>query len=179
MQDAIATATAARSTKPACRTQKTTVRSIARVSITVVDMKTYKVEARWSIAPGTSPSGLAIDTKNSRLFAGCDNKVMMVIDAKNGQVVDKQPIGDGCDGVVFDSRNRVAFSSNGEGTVSAIKENNANSYKSLGNFPTKRGARTITIDEKTGQLFLPTAEFQKSSGAGRPPMIPGTFQVSK
>ena len=70
--------------------------------IEVVDINTMKLIDSWPIAPGESPSGLSIDRKTKRLFAGCDNKLLMVIDATNGKIIDKLPIGDGCDGTAFD-----------------------------------------------------------------------------
>ena len=146
--------------------------------IEVVDLKTFTVTDHWSISPGEAPTGLAYDKSTKRLFAGCDNKLLMVLDATTGKVVDKLPIGDGCDGVAFDSKNKIIFTSNGEGTLTAIQELTGNKFSVLGNFPTKRGARTITLDENTGMLYLPTADFEQTNTQnGRPRMVPGTFQV--
>jgi DNA-binding beta-propeller fold protein YncE len=146
--------------------------------IVEVDLKGRRVTNHWSLAPGEGPTGLAYDKSTKRLFAGCA-KILIVLNATNGSVVDKMPIGDGCDGVAFDSNKKIIFTSNGEGTLSAIHEINADKFESLGNFPTKRGARTITIDEKKETLFLPTADFDptKTGQNGRPMMVPGTFQV--
>ncbi len=146
--------------------------------IAAVDLKSFKVLNRWSIAPGESPSGLAIDKATGRLFAGCDNKLLMVIDDNTGKVVSQVPIGDGCDGVAFDNATKTIYSSNGEGTLTIIKEQSANAYKVLENFSTKRGARTLALDEKTHTIFLPTAGFEVATAPNeRPKMIPGTFQV--
>jgi len=119
-----------------------------------------------------------LDKNTKRLFAGCD-KFLAVVNAENGNVIDKLPIGDGCDGVAFDSKSKIIYTSNGQsGTITAVKETDADHYSVLGNYATKRGARTITIDDKTGNLFLPTADFDTSNTQnGRPRMIPGTFQV--
>ena len=146
--------------------------------IVEVNMKTNKVEKRWSLSPAEGPTGLEYDTKTRRLFAGCE-KMLVVLDADNGKIVDKLPIGNGCDGVAFDPKNKIIYTSNGEGTITVIKENSPNSFTVLGNYPTKRGARTITIDAKNSSLFLPTAEFEATTAnaQGRPKMIPGTFQV--
>ena len=146
--------------------------------IVVVDTKTFKVINRWSIAPGESPTGLAYDKVTKRLFAGCE-KMLMVIDATNGKVVDKITIGEGCDGVAFDAGTKNIYTSNGEGTMSVIHEVNADQFMLVENIITKRGARTITIDKATGLLYLPTAEFEpmQAGEKGRPKMKPGTFQV--
>lgn len=145
--------------------------------IAEVDLKNHSVSNHWALG-AEGPTGLAYDKSTKRLFAGCD-KNLVVLNAENGKVIDRLPIGDGCDGVAFDPKNKIVFTSNGQSaTITAIKENNADKFSVLGNYPTKRGARTITIDEKNGDLFLPTAGFDASNTQnGRPRMIPGTFQI--
>jgi len=146
--------------------------------IAEIDLKNRKVMNHWPLKPAEGPTGLAYDNSTRRLFAGCD-KMLAIVNAESGAVVRTLPIGDGCDGAAFDSKNKLIYTSNGEGTMTAVKENDANTFQVLGNFPTKRGARTITIDQTTGTIFLPTAEFDptKTGQNGRPMMIPGTFQV--
>lgn len=148
--------------------------------IAEVDTKAFKIVKRWSVAPGEEPTGLAYDKKTKRLFAGCD-KLLIVSDASAGKVIAKVPIGGGCDGVAFDEVTKNIYTSNGEGTLSVIHENGANKYKVLQNAVTKRGARTIALDERTHILYLPTAEFEPVAANAdkqqRPKMIPGTFQV--
>jgi len=148
--------------------------------IVVVDILKNEVIAHWSLAPGEGPTGLAIDTKTKRLFATCD-KLLVVVDATNGKIVDKLPIGDGCDGAAFDPGTKLIFTSNGDGTVTIIKEVSANKYTVIENVTTKRGARTITLDEKTHRLFLPTADYEPIASDApknaRPKMIPGSFQI--
>lgn len=148
--------------------------------IAEVNTNTFKIEKRWSIAPAEGPTGLAYDKKTKRLFAGCD-KLLIVSDASAGKVISKLPIGDGCDGVAFDPATKNIFTSNGEGTITVIHENGANSYKILENAISKRGARTIALDEETHRLYLPTAEFKPlakdAAKNERPQMIPGSFQV--
>jgi YVTN family beta-propeller protein len=145
--------------------------------IVAVNLQTGKVESHWSIAPAEGPTGLAYDKETKRLFAGCE-KMLAVVDAVNGKLIDKITIGDGCDGVAFDKDSKTIFTSNGEGTMTVIKETSANSYEILENVPTKKGARTITIDEDTHTLYLPTAGFGPATAPGqRPPVIAGTFQV--
>ncbi|HQS52191.1 MAG TPA: hypothetical protein PLN99_09860, partial [Daejeonella sp.] len=111
--------------------------------IVVVDTKTFKVINRWSIAPGEGPTGLAFDKETKRLFAGCE-KLLMVIDATNGKVIDKISIGDGCDGVAFDAATKNIFTSNGsDGTLTIVHEESADKFVVIENVKTKKGARTI------------------------------------
>lgn len=146
--------------------------------IEVIDINTKKLIHRWSITPGEAPSGLSIDRKNKLLFAGCDNQMLMVIDATNGKVINKLPIGDGCDGTAFDPVINTVYSSNGEGTLTIIKEESKNKFTVIKNLPTKRGARTLSVDVSTHIIYLPTADFGTPATEGtRPPMIPGTFKV--
>jgi len=146
--------------------------------IVVVDTKTFKVLSHWSIAPGDGPTGLAMDKNTKRLFAGCD-KLLMVIDATNGKIIDKVTIGDGCDGVAFDAATKNIYTSNGDGTLTVIHEENTSTFKVLENVTTKKGARTIALDAATHTIYLPTAEFEAAvpGEKGRPKMKPGTFQV--
>jgi DNA-binding beta-propeller fold protein YncE len=146
--------------------------------IAEVDLKKRVVVNHWSLSPAEGPTGLCYDNDTKRLFAGC-NKKLAVLNGENGTLVTTIPIGAGCDGVAFDQKNKIIFTSNGEGNISVVKEISADNYSLIGNYSTKRGARTITIDSKTGTLFLPTADFDptKTNPNGRPMMIPGTFQV--
>jgi YVTN family beta-propeller protein len=144
--------------------------------ISKIDIATNTVEASWSIAPGEGPTGLAIDTKTKRLFAGCD-KLLIVLDATNGKVVNKLTIADGCDGVAFDNGLKYVFASCGEGKLSIVEELNADHFKVIDNVETKRSARTIALDEKTHEVFLPAADTEKAAAGERPKVIPGTFQV--
>lgn len=148
--------------------------------IAVVNTKTYTVDKRWKTGSGKEPSGLAIDKETKRLFAGCDNKLLIVMNAENGKVVKELPIGDGCDGVVFDPGLKYIFSSNGEGTLTVIHEKSAKSFEVVENVPTRKGARTSAIDEKTHKVYLPTADFlppNPEEKGRRPGIVPGSFQV--
>jgi len=144
--------------------------------ITVVDLATNAVVTSWPLSPAEGPTGLAIDIKTKRLFAGCD-KLLVVMDAGTGALVDKLPIGDGCDGVGFDNGLKTIFASCGEGKLTVIKENSASSFKVIGNVPTKRSARTIAVDETTHEVYLPAADTEPAVTGQRPKVIPGTFQV--
>lgn len=147
-------------------------------SISEINMKTLRLENTWSIAPGESPSGLSIDRKTKRLFAGCDNKMLVVLNAENGSVVSIPSIGDGCDGTAFDPVLNYVYSSNAEGTLTIIKEISKDRYEVIENITTKRGARTLAVDHETHTVYLPTADFKPAqNGERRPPMLPGSFQV--
>lgn len=144
--------------------------------ITEVDIVHKQVITSWSLSPGESPTGLAIDRKTKRLFAGCD-KQLIVMDAVSGKIVAKVPIGDGCDGVAFDSHLKDVFASCGEGLLTVIHENSAASFQVVANVPTKRSARTLAVDEKNHEVFLPAAEMEKAASGERPRPVAGTFEV--
>jgi hypothetical protein len=123
------------------------------------------------------PTGLEIDRKTKRLFAGCD-KQLVVMDATSGSVVTKLPIGNGCDGVGFDNELGLVFASCGEGKLTVIKESSPSSFAVIDNVPTKRSARTVAVDSKWHAVYLPAADLEAAApGGGRPAMIPGTFGV--
>ncbi|WP_293872188.1 hypothetical protein [Flavobacterium sp.] len=128
--------------------------------IKTIDANKLEVTATWSIAPGDEPSGLAIDVETNRLFSVCGNNVMIIVDALSGKVVQKLPIDEGCDGVAFDAKNKLAFSSNGIGTITVVKEENANTFLVQQTIKTQKGARTIALNKTTNQLYLPTADFE-------------------
>src|SRR5258705_7463415 len=144
--------------------------------IVVIDLKKMTVEAHWSVSPGEEPTGLVLDKKTNRLFAGCGNKFLIAVNATTGAVVASLPIGDGCDGVGFDAETKNIFTSNGDGTMSVFNERSADKIESIGTATTKRGARTITVDQQTHLIYLPTADFELADPANpnaRPRMKPG------
>ncbi|MES2418198.1 MAG: YncE family protein [Bacteroidota bacterium] len=141
------------------------------------DATTFKVLSRYKLKGGEEPSGLAIDRVTSRLFTVCANKVMLVLDAKTGRIISTLPIGGGCDGVVFDPVLKTAYSSNGEGTITVVKEESPEKFVIQETIITKTGARTIALDPLTHHLFLPTAAFEKPVGTARPKRIAGSFQI--
>lgn len=147
-----------------------------------IDSRSLKVEARWPIAPAESPSGLAIDTEDHRLFSVCDGKVMVVLNYDNGQVVANVPIGEGPDAASYDPGTHTAFSSNGEGTVTVVQVGAHDQY-TASNVSTKKGARTMTVDLKTHKLYLPSADYgpvpeaTSTNPHPRPAVQDGTFKV--
>jgi DNA-binding beta-propeller fold protein YncE len=151
--------------------------------LVVLDARRLAVEARWPLAPCQEPTGLALDAAHARLFAACSNRLMVVIDPGNGRVVATLPIGDGVDGTAFDAGTGLAFSSNGEGTLTVIREVTPDSFAVVETVPTQRGARTLALDPRTHALFLPTAEFGPAPAPTpeqprpRPALVPGTFVI--
>lgn len=123
-----------------------------------ISAKSLKVEQRWPTAPCTSPSSLAMDRTNRRLFLGCRSKVMAVMNADNGQVITTLPIGDHVDATAFDPESKLIFNSNGEGTITVIRQDGPDQYSVVENVKTLPRAKTMALDPKTHQLFLSTAE---------------------
>ncbi|MFV8328055.1 YncE family protein [Flavobacterium sp. ZS1P14] len=128
-------------------------------TIKTINTSTLKVTNSWSIAPGDEPSGLAIDLVTNRLFSVCSNKLMIVVNAANGKIIKTLPIGAGCDGVAFDAKKKLIFTSNGEGTITVIKVGSGAAFSVLETIKTQKGARTIALNKTKGQLYLPTADF--------------------
>jgi YVTN family beta-propeller protein len=123
-----------------------------------IDSRKLKVEQRWPTAPCSSPSSMAIDRANRRLFIGCRSKVMAVMNADTGQVITTLPIGDHVDATAFDPETRLIFNSNGEGTITVIRQEGPDKYSVVDNLKTLPRAKTMALDPKTHQLFLSTEE---------------------
>jgi DNA-binding beta-propeller fold protein YncE len=133
---------------------------------------------RWPLAPCEEPSGLAMDLKNRRLFAGCGNKMMAVVDADTGKVIATPAIGQGVDANRFDPETNYAFASNGEGTLTVVHEDSPDKFSVAENVPTKRSARTMALDHKTHNIFLAAADFEPPApGERRGRMKPSSFVI--
>lgn len=149
----------------------------------VIDTVKHEVVARWPLAPGTEPTGLALDAAHHRLFVTCHNKMMEMLDTTNGKIVASVPIGAGVDGCAFDDATQLAFASCGEGTTTIAKEESPDKLTVVQTLKTERGARTIALDPKKHRIYLPTAQFEPvttaSPGASpnRPKIVPDTFKV--
>ena len=150
---------------------------------TQIDAKTAKVVKSWPLTGCEEPSGLAMDQKNRRLFAGCGNKVMAIVNADSGQVIATVPIGPGVDANGFDADRMLAFSSNGgDGTLTIVHEDSPDKFSVAQNVQTARFARTMALDPKSHKVYLVTAEIEEqppAEGQTRPrrTMKPGTFQM--
>jgi YVTN family beta-propeller protein len=154
-------------------------------AVVCVDMKGFKVIRRMELAPGEGPTGLAMDKKTHRLFAGCANQKMMVLNADNGKVVTSFPIGAHVDAVVFDPETKCAISSNGEGNLTVVHEITPDKFEVAETVPTQMGARTETLNPKTHDIYLLTSDFgpapepTKEHPHPRPSIIPNTFVLLK
>ena len=151
--------------------------------VAVIDADKHKVVAHWSLAPGEEPSGIAFDATHHRLFSGCHNKMMVMLDTESGKVVGTVPIGAGVDGCAFDSATQLAFASCGDGTTIIAKEETPDKLTVLQTLNTERGARTMALDPKTHSIYLPSAQFEPapspSPGASptRPGIVPNTLKL--
>lgn len=122
------------------------------------DPQKLTVKSRWKLADCEEPTGLAIDRKNRRLFAGCGgNKKMAVVDADTGKVVANPAIGEGCDATAFDADRSLAFASAGDGTITVIREDGSDKFSVAQTVVTQKAARTMALDAKTHKLFTVTA----------------------
>jgi hypothetical protein len=168
-----------------------------KAAIAVIDANTMKMVGRYDVSSkGSECAGLAIDAKNNILFAACRaNQNMVILSAADGHILTDLPIGAGCDGVVFNPETMEAFSSQGDGTLTVIKEDSPTSFSVEQTVSTPQRAKTLTLDQKTGRIFSITAEYgptppdasgTAAPGSGpapafrrgpRPPMIPGSFQI--
>ena len=151
--------------------------------VAVVDAGKHEVVAHWSLAPGEGPSGIALDAVHHRLFAGCHNKMMVMLDTESGKVIDTVPIGAGVDGCAFDDATQLAFASCGDGTTTIAKEETPDKLTVLQTLKTERGARTMALDPKTHRIYLPSAQFQPppspspGMSPGRPSVVPNTLKL--
>jgi YVTN family beta-propeller protein len=147
--------------------------------IVQVDVNKNTVLNTWAVAPCQEPSALAIDTEHHRLFAGCDNKMMAVVDSDSGKVVTTVPIGEGVDAGRFNPKTQQVFMSCGEGVLTVIHEDSPDKYTVQQNLPTAKGARTMALDKDNNVVYLVTAQREdKPVPAGqRPSMVPGSFEL--
>jgi YVTN family beta-propeller protein len=123
-----------------------------------IDSRKLTVDQRWPTAPCASPSSMAIDRANRRLFIGCRSKVMAVMNADTGQVITTLPIGDHVDATAFDPATKLIFNSNGDGTITVIRQEGPDQYSVAETVKTLPKAKTMALDPKTHRLFLSTAE---------------------
>jgi len=150
--------------------------------VAAIDSRGLKVSKRWPVAPCEEPAGMAIDAEHSRLFIGCHNKMMAVLDTKTGKIVAAPPIGARVDANRFDPGTRLAFSSNGDGTLTVIHEDAPDKYTVIENVTTEIGARTLEVDPKTHNVYLVTADLKPTPPTAEnphpyPTVVPETMRL--
>jgi len=152
-------------------------------AVAAIDTKAHEVVETWPTAPGEEPSGLAFDADHKRLFLGCGNKLMVMMDSQTGKVVASVPIGQGVDATKFDPGTQLAFCSCGDGTVTIAHEDAPDKLTVVQTLKTEPRARTMALDLNTHRIYLASAKFaapseQPSSGKKqRPSVVPGSFKV--
>ncbi len=148
-----------------------------------IDSKHLTVLRRFPLQPCEEPSGLALDIKHHHVYSGCHNKIMTVLDTVSGRVIATVPIGAGVDGNGFDPDTGLAFSSNGEGTLTVAGEQSPGKFVVAETVTTERGARTMALDPETHRIYLSTARFgptpppTEDQPHPRPALIPDSFVI--
>jgi DNA-binding beta-propeller fold protein YncE len=154
-----------------------------RNEVVAIDSRKLEVVARWSIAGCEEPASMAIDPKKARLFIGCHNKVLAVVGTSDGKVLAAVAIGQGNDAAAFEPATGLVFASNGDGTLTIVRESAPGVFAAVQTVTTKKGARTMALDPKSRRVFLPAAEYGPVPAATadnprpRAPMIPGSFEL--
>jgi YVTN family beta-propeller protein len=151
--------------------------------LTVIDPQRMQVKTTWPLTPCEEPTGLSMDRGHRRLFAGCGNKMMAVVDADSGKVIATPAIGEGVDATRFDPGTGLAFASCGEGVLAVVQEESLSKFTVLENVPTQPGARTMALDTRTHKVYVVTAQFGPPPAATadnphpRRSIMPGSFEV--
>ncbi|MBF0552332.1 MAG: YncE family protein [Deltaproteobacteria bacterium] len=147
-----------------------------------IDSLKFQLSRRWSLNPCQEPTGMGLDVEH-RVFSGCHNKIMTILDTRAQKVIARMPIGEKVDGNGFDPATGLAFSANGDGTLTVVRESSPGKFEVVDNVATQRGSRTMAIDPKTHHIYLPGAQFEQPTapvpvGAKqRPVMVKGSFEV--
>jgi DNA-binding beta-propeller fold protein YncE len=154
-----------------------------RGEVAEIDASAMRVTRRWPLKPCTEPTGLAIDLRHQLLFSGCHSGVMAISNAVAGKVIATVPIGGGVDGTAFDPATGLAFSSNGEGTLTVVREDSPAKFRVVATVPTRPGARTMALDPRTHRIFTVTADLgtrpapTEQNPHPRSAVLPGTFTL--
>ncbi len=150
-------------------TGKLYVNIVDRANVQRIDTRTLRVDATWPLTGCERPHGMVLDVQAARLFSGCVNQRLTVLDMHDGHVIASPPIGSGSDALGFDPGRRRVLSSNGAGTLSVIREAGPDSYVAMPDVPTQPSARTMTIDPRSGRVFLLAAERHEKDAAAADP----------
>jgi DNA-binding beta-propeller fold protein YncE len=145
--------------------------------VVAFDAKDLTVKHRWPLAPGETPTGLAIDLAKRRLFSTCRNEKMIILDADSGKILATPAIGKGTDACIFDRTAGLAFSSNRDGTLTVVEETADGKYRVRENVKTQFGAKTMALDSKMQRIYLATAQFKEPAEGKKAAPVPGTFTI--
>ena len=151
--------------------------------VLTLNANSLKVKAQLSLAPCLEPTGIAMDRQKRRLFIGCRNRIMAIVDAAQERLIATLPIGSGVDANAFDQETRLAFSSNGEGTLTVVREDSKHKFSIVDSVVTQRGARTMALDTRTHNVLLATAQLahkptpNQSQPTKRPSLVPDSFVI--
>ncbi len=154
-----------------------------KATVVAIDARTLKVTATYSLAPHTQPAGTVMDPETRRIFVACRSKSFLVLDADTGKILATFPIGERNDAAKFDPALKLAFASNGDGTLAVLHEDGADKFTLGETVKTEVGARTMAVDPKTHRLFLPSCDWgpqppaTKENPRPRQPMVPDSFRV--
>jgi DNA-binding beta-propeller fold protein YncE len=154
-----------------------------KATVVAIDARTLKVTATYSLAPHKDPAGTTMNPKTRRIFVACRSQSFLVLDADTGKILQTFPIGARNDAAKFDPGTKLAFASNGDGTLNIVREDSADKFTLLSTVQTEFGARTMAVDEKTHRVFLPNADFAPAAASTkdnpnpRRAMVPDTFRV--
>lgn len=154
-----------------------------KATVIAIDARTMKVTATYPLAPNEEPAGTVMDPKTRRLFVACHSKSFLVLNADSGKILASFPIGEGNDAAKFDPGLKLAFASNGDGTLSVVHEDGHDKFSLVETVKTEVGASKMAVDPKTHRLFLPSADFIPAPPATpenpkpRRTMVPGSFRV--
>jgi DNA-binding beta-propeller fold protein YncE len=154
-----------------------------KATVIAIDARTMKVVATYSLAPNAQPAGTVMDPITRRIFVACRSKSLLVLDADSGKILATFPIGERNDAAKFDPGLKLAFASNGDGTLAVLHEDSADKFTMVDTVHTEYGARTMAVDSKTHRLFMPSADFAPAAAPTastpnpRRAMVPGSFRV--
>ena len=148
-----------------------------------IDSLKIHISRRFALNSCNEPSGMGLDAEKGRVFSGCHNKVMTILDTKSGKLLASMPIGEKVDGNAFDAGSELGFSSNGDGTLTVVRETSPGQFAVAETVETQRGSRTMAVDPVTHNIYLPAARFSPAKDAGqdapaqRPVLQTGSFEV--
>lgn len=151
--------------------------------LAVIDTHKLQLQSVWTLDGCNAPTGLALDARRGRLFSACRDRVMAVTDARDGHQVARVAIGEGPDGAAFDAGLGLVFASNGEGTLTVLRDAGDDHYQTVQTLQTRPRAKTMVLDPATHRVYLPAARFGATPPATpaqphpRPPPVPGSFEI--